>query len=183
MESKNLVVIAAAVTLSISLVLFLSTIAYGYSYGTGMMQFGTRQHQSQMMMGGMAGNGMRYGQHMQGADMMDGMMGDMMSGNGLGTQCAIWHQQASERGTVIIMGYDFVPQTLTVKKGETVTWINMDMVIHTVESGTHEKPEKTFDSGPIDHMESFSYTFSEPGTYLYHCDPHPYMQGKIVVTD
>ena len=34
----------------------------------------------------------------------------------------------------------------------------------------------------LGHMGSFSYTFPEAGTYVYHCDPHPYMTGSVTVT-
>lgn len=29
--------------------------------------------------------------------------------------------------------------------------------------------------------ESWSYKFSKPGTYAYHCVPHPWMKGTIIV--
>src|SRR3989338_1937486 len=29
--------------------------------------------------------------------------------------------------------------------------------------------------------ETYSYTFSTPGIFNYHCAPHPYMKGKIIV--
>ncbi|MCP8315647.1 MAG: hypothetical protein H3Z51_02130, partial [archaeon] len=38
-------------------------------------------------------------------------------------------------------------------------------------------------SGPLYQGQSFSYTFTEPGVYVYHCDPHPYMVGTIIVQD
>jgi plastocyanin len=28
---------------------------------------------------------------------------------------------------------------------------------------------------------SWSYTFTTPGTYTYHCSPHPFMKGTVVV--
>ena len=38
-----------------------------------------------------------------------------------------------------------------------------------------------FDSGDIAQGESFSVTFTTPGTYDYFCTPHPTMTGQIVV--
>jgi plastocyanin len=82
---------------------------------------------------------------------------------------------------VLIMHYSFMPNIITVTKGTAVTWTNLDSVIHTVESGAAEQPTELFDSGPLNQGQSFSFTFTEPGVYVYHCDPHPYMLGMIIV--
>jgi len=82
---------------------------------------------------------------------------------------------------VLIGNYGFHPETVTVKAGTTVTWINMDFVGHNIESGTEQQPNELFQSQILNHMQSFSYTFSNVGEYSYHCDPHPYMEGKIIV--
>jgi plastocyanin len=79
------------------------------------------------------------------------------------------------------MHYSFMPNIITVTKGTAVTWTNLDSVIHTVESGAAEQPTELFDSGPLNQGQSFSFTFTEPGVYVYHCDPHPYMLGMIIV--
>lgn len=202
MEYKILVVIAVVVSLTTALVVVASAYSWGMQpsswmwpdmmgSGAGMMQGG--------MMGGRTNISPNQRWQMQpsvdcGAeqimgDMMSGMMNGMMrgmrGGDGYGMNCPSGYRdgQTSSQNYVSIMGYSFLPQTLTIKKGQAVTWVNMDMVIHTVESGTHDAPQKLFDSGTLEHMEGFSYTFSEPGAYVYHCDPHPYMEGKIVVTD
>jgi len=39
-----------------------------------------------------------------------------------------------------------------------------------------------WDSGLLDPGESFSFTFTTPGTFDYYCIPHPFMQGQIVVS-
>lgn len=87
----------------------------------------------------------------------------------------------TEYNTVVIFNYAFYPDTLTVKAGTTVTWINMDFVAHMVESGTYDEPLELFDSGSLGYMGAFSYTFNDVGTYEYHCDPHPEMEGVIIV--
>ena len=81
---------------------------------------------------------------------------------------------------VAIRHYAFSPGSLTVQVGATVRWVNMDFVGHTVSFGTHEDPTGV-ESPLLGHMGSFAYTFTEPGTYTYHCDPHPYMTGSVVV--
>lgn len=75
---------------------------------------------------------------------------------------------------VSIMNYTFEPETLEIKIGATVRWTNMDMVDHTVTGGG-------IASGTLGHMGAYSFTFAQPGTYVYRCDLHPYMTGTVVV--
>ncbi|MEE9164147.1 MAG: cupredoxin family copper-binding protein [Thermoplasmata archaeon] len=83
---------------------------------------------------------------------------------------------------VTIAGYAYGPSELTVSVGTTITWVNMDGVMHTVSFGGHEDDHAWGpDSGPLYHMGAWSYTFMEPGTYEYHCDPHPWMTGTVIV--
>jgi amicyanin len=65
---------------------------------------------------------------------------------------------------------------LAVQPGTTVTWINHDDDPHTVTS-----TENVFRSPGIDTDETYSYTFTKPGTYEYFCTLHPLMTGKVVV--
>ena len=78
--------------------------------------------------------------------------------------------------TVTISDFAFSPATVTITAGDTVTWTNTDPVVHTATSTTG-----AFDSGDIAQGESFSVTFTTPGTYVYFCTPHPTMTGQIVV--
>ncbi len=86
--------------------------------------------------------------------------------------------QAPSNNTVIIQSASFQPDSLTVPAGTTVTWINRDIVRHTVTS-----TEGLFDSGRLGSGESFTYTFEEPGTFDYYCTIHPTMQGTVTVTE
>jgi plastocyanin len=70
----------------------------------------------------------------------------------------------------------FVPQSVTVTVGSIVTWTNLDTVSHTVSSNS-----LAFDSGTLAPKASFTFTFSAPGTYQYHCNFHAWMKGAIVV--
>lgn len=78
---------------------------------------------------------------------------------------------------VEIQAHGFSAPTLTVKPGTTVTWTNRDDDAHTVTSVA-----KTFRSRGLDTGETFSYTFTRPGSYEYFCSLHPLMTGKVVVT-
>ena len=78
---------------------------------------------------------------------------------------------------VKIDNFSFIPQTLTVPVGTTVTWINRDDIPHTVLS----VDKKTIVSPALDTDEKFSYTFSAAGTNDYYCSVHPHMKGRIIV--
>jgi plastocyanin len=76
---------------------------------------------------------------------------------------------------VKIDNFTFGPQKLTVKVGDTVTWINEDDIPHTVVSTGH------FRSKALDTDDKYTFTFTAPGTFEYFCGLHPHMQGSIVV--
>jgi plastocyanin len=80
------------------------------------------------------------------------------------------------QAAVTIKDYAFTPATLTVAAGTTVTWTNNDAVPHTATAS-----DGSFDSGNLNPGQSFSFTFSTPGTYPYVCQYHAGMQGTIVV--
>jgi amicyanin len=77
---------------------------------------------------------------------------------------------------VKIDNFSFGPAEVKVPVGTTMTWTNRDDIPHTVVS-----TDKAFKSKVLDTDESFSFTFSKPGTYEYFCSIHPKMTGKIVV--
>jgi plastocyanin len=66
--------------------------------------------------------------------------------------------------------------SMTVKVGTTIEWKNGDQVPHTVTAD-----DNSFDSGLIDGGGTWRHTFNTPGTYTYHCIPHPFMVGTVVV--
>jgi plastocyanin len=70
----------------------------------------------------------------------------------------------------------FRPARLEIAAGTTVVWTNQGQVVHTVSA-----EDGGFDSGDIEPGERHSITFTRPGTYSYHCTPHPFMRGVIVV--
>ena len=82
----------------------------------------------------------------------------------------------SSGNTVSIANFAFSPATLPIPAGTTVTWTNNDSTTHTVTSDNG-----VFDSGNLAPNAIFSYTFSNAGTFAYHCSLHTSMTGKIVV--
>jgi amicyanin len=80
---------------------------------------------------------------------------------------------------VKIENYMFGPMITKVKVGDTVTWTNMDAVHHNVVAD-----QKSADgpNGPlIGKGETYSFKFAKAGTYTFHCEPHPYMHGTVIV--
>jgi amicyanin len=75
-----------------------------------------------------------------------------------------------------IRNFSFATPALTVPAGTTVTWTNRDEEPHTVTSA-----ERVFASPGLDAGETFSFTFTTPGTYHYYCALHPHMTGTVVV--
>jgi plastocyanin len=75
---------------------------------------------------------------------------------------------------VLIKGFKFLPQDITVSVGTTVTWVNEDSAVHTVEGSG-------MDSGNMSRGDEFTFTFDEAGVYDYICGPHPYMTGSVIV--
>ncbi len=77
---------------------------------------------------------------------------------------------------VTIDNFTFNPQRLTVTAGATVTWTNKDDIPHVVAAAS-----ALFRSKALDTDDSYSFTFTAPGTYPYFCSLHPHMTGTIVV--
>lgn len=86
----------------------------------------------------------------------------------------------------------FKPDTVTIKRGDTVLWKNTSLLVHSV-TADHDKKTKPesvalpegaepFNSGLMDPEEEFSHTFTVRGTYTYFCIPHEAaMRGVVIV--
>jgi amicyanin len=82
---------------------------------------------------------------------------------------------------VNIVDFAFSPGTIIVPPGTTVTWTNTGAQPHSATSTVTETNPTKFDSGIMTHGQSYSFTFTKPGTYDYFCVPHPFMRGKVIV--
>jgi plastocyanin len=91
---------------------------------------------------------------------------------------------------------NYEPRTIRVVIGinNTVEWINQDSVAHSMTSDTNyvdpvSGPFNSFDpahlsetgNGFLNPSKTFNFTFTEPGTYGYHGEPHPWMRGMVIV--
>lgn len=79
--------------------------------------------------------------------------------------------------TVTIDAVSFKPATLTIKAGDSVVWVNKDIVAHTA---TAEGP-KGFESGALATGKSWKRVFKAKGDLAYICRFHPTMKGRLVV--
>jgi plastocyanin len=72
----------------------------------------------------------------------------------------------------------FNPPIATVVLGinNTVVWTNDDSFPHTVTADSG-----SFSSGNLNPGDSYSFTFTAQGTYLYHCSYHSWMKGTVIV--
>ena len=78
--------------------------------------------------------------------------------------------------TAAIEDFLFQPGRLEVTTGTTIVWVNNGQVMHTVSA-----EDRSFDSGPIEPGKQRGLTFTRPGTFPFHCTPHPFMRGVIEV--
>lgn len=87
---------------------------------------------------------------------------------------------AASTDQVKIANYAFSPDKITIKVGTKVTWTNSDVVQHNVamDDGADGPSSPMLGKG-----DTYTYTFAKAGTYNYHCTPHPYMKGMVVVTE
>ena len=76
---------------------------------------------------------------------------------------------------VVIQGLLYVPETLTVRPGDVVVWINKDPFPHTVTAAG------VFDSGSIAAGKSWRFTARKAGTHPYLCTLHTTMKGTLRV--
>ena len=83
--------------------------------------------------------------------------------------------QAAAKITIEFLKY--APDTIEIRKGETVEWENNDLAPHTVTS----QSGGVLNSGAIDPDSSWRHTFPGAGTFPYYCTFHPEMKGSVIV--
>jgi plastocyanin len=110
---------------------------------------------------------------------MPGMTGmPPMSGPPAGTSASTTGTAAPVSGNAVsIDNFAFVPATLTVPAGSTVTWTNHDEEPHTVAAS-----DGSFHSPGMGSQGTYSHTFATAGRFDYVCSIHPFMHATVVVT-
>jgi plastocyanin len=83
---------------------------------------------------------------------------------------------APQAHEILIRGFMYQPEVVTVHIGDTVQWKNADIVPHTVTAA-----DKSFNSGLIAPGATWKFEPKKSGTFPYSCKPHPNMHGKLIV--
>jgi plastocyanin len=81
--------------------------------------------------------------------------------------------------SILIKSFAFNPPVLTVKTGTPVTWTNQDPAPHALVSDPGSPA--SFSSESLSTGSSYTFTFTQAGTYAYSCSIHPSMKGSVIV--
>lgn len=83
--------------------------------------------------------------------------------------------------TVIIEGYKFIPEEVTIQQGQAIRWENQEKrQYHSVWFETLDEEE------PEDYLfpeDVYEREFNQIGSFPYRCGPHPEMTGIVRVTE
>lgn len=112
-------------------------------------------------------------------DLESGVVTTVPVGNAprkIAVQTAVAQRQSSNR-RITISGFAFHPALLEVSSGESVTWVNDDGAPHSVAVKNGAASDTVMPGN------GYMASFDRPGAYDYLCSIHPYMSGKILVTE
>ena len=94
------------------------------------------------------------------------------------------NNKSSSTPLVVIKKFKFIPQEITIKRGQKLRWENREKrQYHSVwfEALGEEEPDDYM--FPDDESFAYSREFKEVGTFPYRCGPHPKMTGIVHVID
>jgi plastocyanin len=83
------------------------------------------------------------------------------------------------RTIVAVRNFTFFPDTVRVRAGSEVVWVNCETTVpdyHTSTSSTG-----AWNSGALNRGEFYVRRFDAQGQFGYFCEPHPFMQGAVIV--
>jgi plastocyanin len=100
----------------------------------------------------------------------------VLAGAGVGTAAAAPKAPAVKTASVKIQSFLFKPHTLKITTKTKVTWTNLDSTGHNIQFADFGI-KRALGTG-----QTWSHKFVTPGTYAYHCQIHPDMTGKVVVS-
>ncbi|WP_297593278.1 multicopper oxidase domain-containing protein [Nitrosopumilus sp.] len=82
--------------------------------------------------------------------------------------------EVEEGSAVKSSNKSYYPKITQIQAGDSITWTNKDISVHTVTSN-----DDLFDSGMMMPGDTFEQTFEEIGLYEYYCMLHPWMTGTV----
>ena len=100
---------------------------------------------------------------------------------------------AKPGATVTVPLLSFTPGDVTIKVGQTVTWVNGNDIGHVIEEGTYEvdktsglrtseKSDGAFSLKIAKKGDTVSYTYPKAGTFSYFCTIHKGMNATVTVS-
>ena len=91
------------------------------------------------------------------------------------SSCSSKQARSPVAHTVEIRGMKFLPDSLSVQKGDTVTWVNHDIVTHDITP----QGSKAWSSSPLPTGKSWSVVIEKSSDY--YCSIHPVMKGRVEI--
>ena len=85
----------------------------------------------------------------------------------------------ANKAIVAIRNFQFFPDTVRIRPGGEVTWVNCETEINDFHTSTSD--DDLWDSGALNQGEFFTRRFDDSGEFSYFCIPHPTMRGAVVV--
>ncbi|MDQ6886397.1 MAG: plastocyanin/azurin family copper-binding protein [Gemmatimonadota bacterium] len=85
----------------------------------------------------------------------------------------------ASQALIAIRDYSFFPDTVRVKRGTTVTWVNCEPA--TIDPHTTTSSSGVWSSPFLAPGDIYSHTFDQVGTFPYHCIPHEFMRAVVIV--
>jgi plastocyanin len=85
----------------------------------------------------------------------------------------------STRALMAIRNFSYQPDTIRVRAGTTVTWVNCEPP--TVDAHTTTSETDLWSSEFLPPGATYSRTFATPGRFAFYCVPHPSMRGTVIV--
>lgn len=105
---------------------------------------------------------------------------DRGSGTGPSGACEALLDPSQYGSTVIATtGFAFSPGTVRTAVGGKVTWLNCESAGTPAHTTTADGGG--WGSSPLEPGSSYTFTFNTPGTFAYHCEPHPFMTATVEV--
>jgi plastocyanin len=89
--------------------------------------------------------------------------------------------QAAIGGEIAAKDFQFEPRSVEVKAGTAVRWTNKDSSTHTTTSGKPGSRDGTWHGELAASTGTFTFTFTQAGTFTFFCEKHVTMTGTVVV--
>lgn len=94
-----------------------------------------------------------------------------------GSAALAWPRQVPQRHVVEIKGMAYHPAVIRVGPGDTITWVNRDLVPHTATA--RKDPAWTTES--LAQGQEGALVAPLAGELHYYCALHPVMRGRLIV--